>query len=300
MLGATGRPIDMATVFIMGISLGIAVDDTSFFVHEYLDRAPRRERRAGVDARATAGPSMVATCVVIVLGFSVLLASSFTPMRTFGGMTAVGLVLAMLCDVFVLPFLLLLVFGQDEGTSSCRTMLAVLAPFLALTPCSRLARRRPPETGRDIARNRSRCAVRVQDAQGVRRDDARARQRDRSASAASASSSSSTSAADAYDQARITINAPTALKDTQLISWSSGSGEDQQWLVTPRTQRAQRIADRGRQAAFVSSDFSYEDILKWQVDDYDYTRVGQGPCPAGTLHHRRREAHEPLLELHAC
>lgn len=85
-----------------------------------------------------------------------------------------------------------------------------------------------------------------------------------------------------HDQARITINAPTALKDTQLISWSSASGEDQQWLVTPRTQRVQRIADRGRQAAFVSSDFSYEDILKWQVDDYDYTRVGQGPCPAGT------------------
>jgi len=85
-----------------------------------------------------------------------------------------------------------------------------------------------------------------------------------------------------YDKARVTINAPTALKDTQLISWSSGSGEDQQWLVTPRTSRVQRIADRGRQAAFVSSDFSYENILKWQVDDYDYTRVGQGACPAGT------------------
>ena len=88
--------------------------------------------------------------------------------------------------------------------------------------------------------------------------------------------------ADANDQARITINAPTALKDTQLISWSSDSGEDQQWLITPRTNRVQRIADRGRQAAFVSSDFSYEDILKWQLDDYDYNRTGQGACPAGT------------------
>ena len=85
-----------------------------------------------------------------------------------------------------------------------------------------------------------------------------------------------------HDQALITITAPTALKDTKLLSWSSGRGEDQQWLATPRTGRVQRIADRGRQAAFVSSDFSYEDILKWQVDDYDYTRVGQGACPAGT------------------
>ena len=53
MLGATGRPIDMATVFIMGISLGIAVDDTSFFVHEYLARRPSAARRPGVGARVT-------------------------------------------------------------------------------------------------------------------------------------------------------------------------------------------------------------------------------------------------------
>jgi hypothetical protein len=85
----------------------------------------------------------------------------------------------------------------------------------------------------------------------------------------------------AYDKARVNITGPTALKDTQLLSWSSGTGEDQQWLVTPRTQRVQRIADRGRQAAFVSSDFSYEDILKWQVDNYEYMRVTKGPCPAG-------------------
>jgi len=86
----------------------------------------------------------------------------------------------------------------------------------------------------------------------------------------------------AFDKARITITAPTALKDTLLLSWSSATGEDQQWLVTPRTQRVQRIADRGRQAAFVSSDFAYEEILKWQVDNYEYTRVSQGACPAGT------------------
>jgi len=86
----------------------------------------------------------------------------------------------------------------------------------------------------------------------------------------------------AFDKRRVNITGPTALKDTQLLSWSSGKGEDQQWLVTPRTHRVQRIADRGRQAAFVSSDFSYEDILKWQVDNYEYMRVSQGPCPAGT------------------
>jgi predicted RND superfamily exporter protein len=112
-LGATGQPVDMATVFIMGISLGIAVDDTSFFIHAYLERGEDSLRSMSVALRHS-GPTMIATCVVIVLGFSVLLLSSFIPMRTFGGLTAVGLVLAMLCDLFVTPFLLLLVAAKPK------------------------------------------------------------------------------------------------------------------------------------------------------------------------------------------
>jgi predicted RND superfamily exporter protein len=110
-LGATGRPIDMATVFIMGISLGIAVDDTSFFIHDYLDRRQRGEGGL-IDALRHTGPSTIATCIVIVIGFSVLLTSSFIPMRTFGGLTAVGLILAMLSDLLILSFLLLAFSGR--------------------------------------------------------------------------------------------------------------------------------------------------------------------------------------------
>ena len=122
-LGATGQPIDMATVFIMGISLGVAVDDTSFFVHGYLERGRDAVHALAVTLRHS-GPTMVATCVVIVLGFSVLLLSSFTPMRTFGGLTAVGLVLAMACDVLVLPFLLLLVADRTKALHHADTMVS--------------------------------------------------------------------------------------------------------------------------------------------------------------------------------
>jgi predicted RND superfamily exporter protein len=122
-LGATGQPIDMATVFIMGISLGIAVDDTSFFVHGYLERGDDPVSALAATLRHS-GPTMVATCVVIVIGFSVLLLSSFTPMRTFGGLTAVGLVLAMVCDVLVLPFLLLLVADQTRAPHHADTIVS--------------------------------------------------------------------------------------------------------------------------------------------------------------------------------
>jgi uncharacterized protein len=113
LLGATGQPIDMATVFIMGIALGIADDDTSFFVHECLER----ERHGGSALNSTlrhTGPTTVATCIVIVIGFTMLLLSSFTPIRTFGAMTALGIALAMLCDVFLLPFLLVAFRGKPR------------------------------------------------------------------------------------------------------------------------------------------------------------------------------------------
>lgn len=106
-----------------------------------------------------------------------------------------------------------------------------------------------------------------------------------------------------YDQARVTITAPSSLKDTRLLSWSRMKGDDQQWLVTPRTGRVQKIAERGRQAAFVSSDFSYEDILKWQLDTYEYTRAGEQKCEEDLCtvvdaKPRNRYSNYSLLKVH--
>jgi predicted RND superfamily exporter protein len=67
---------------------------------------------------------MVATCIVIVIGFSVLLLSAFTPMRTFGGLTAIGLVLARVCDVVVMPFLLRLVADQRRAPHHAETIVS--------------------------------------------------------------------------------------------------------------------------------------------------------------------------------
>jgi len=152
--------------------------------------------------------------------------------------------------------------------------------LLMLMPCVLMATQAPP-SGRDIAQ-KAEVALSAYKTLKVAGEMTLTRGSESTGQRTFLMEMIENQAPDANDQARVTINAPTALKDTQLISWSNAAGEDQQWLITPRTNRVQRIADRGRQAAFVSSDFSYEDILKWQVDDYEYGRVSQGPCPAGT------------------
>ena len=86
----------------------------------------------------------------------------------------------------------------------------------------------------------------------------------------------------AHDMGTIDITAPTSLAGTRLLSWSNDAGDDQQWLATSGADRARRIGDRGRRATFVNSDYTFEDLLKWQVDNYRYDLVGTASCPAGS------------------
>lgn len=86
----------------------------------------------------------------------------------------------------------------------------------------------------------------------------------------------------AHDMGVINITAPASLAGTRLLSWSNDKGDDQQWLETAGSNRARRIGDRGRRASFVNSDFTFEDLLKWQVENYRYELIGKASCPAGT------------------
>ncbi len=81
-----------------------------------------------------------------------------------------------------------------------------------------------------------------------------------------------------FDKARISVERPTSLRGVQLLSWSNGIGDDQQWLYTPHTKRTRRIGDSGRKAAFVNSDFTFEDLLRWQLDAYRYEYLREESC----------------------
>ncbi len=108
LMGVFGMPLDLAAVFILSLSLGIAIDDTSFFVHHFATQPAGEQDPPSGALRHTiiqTAPAMILTSVLIAAGFSVLLISSFVPMQIFGGFTALGVTLAALVDIFVLPLL---------------------------------------------------------------------------------------------------------------------------------------------------------------------------------------------------
>lgn len=107
-MGWAGVRLDFATVMVAGIALGIAVDDTVRCLHRY-----RREldvvgdpATAVTRALASVGRAMMTTSAVLCAGFSLMALSAFPPHRTFGLVLAGTMAVALLCDLLLMPALL--------------------------------------------------------------------------------------------------------------------------------------------------------------------------------------------------
>ncbi|MEM6795786.1 MAG: MMPL family transporter [Acidobacteriota bacterium] len=103
----TGVPLDIATVMMASVVLGLAVDDTIHTLGHF-----RRYARADGAARAAqktlyaTAPAYLLTGVILMAGFGVCGLSDFTPISSFGLMTAISIGFAVLGDLFLIPALL--------------------------------------------------------------------------------------------------------------------------------------------------------------------------------------------------
>lgn len=109
-MGIGGIPLSVATVTVASVVYGIVVDDTIHFLHTW-----QAKEKAGGElmARLTAvlaqvGPAMITTSLVAGTGFLGFLISPFIPLRDFGLLISLALLFAVLCDLVLLPVLLLL------------------------------------------------------------------------------------------------------------------------------------------------------------------------------------------------
>jgi uncharacterized protein len=110
LMGGVGIPLDMATVMIAGVVLGITVDDTIHLYHGYQERRQRGVSPIFAIARSfqSAGRAVVAISLVLTAQFALLATSSFVPTANFGLMTMFGLLSGQLAELLLLPALLVL------------------------------------------------------------------------------------------------------------------------------------------------------------------------------------------------
>lgn len=112
-MGWRGFPMDAFTLLTGSIALGLAVDDTIHFMHNYrrFYEQTGDNRLAVRRTLATTGQAMFITSVVLCSGFFVYLLSSMHNLSNFGLLTGFTIIMALLADIILAPALMTLI-GQ--------------------------------------------------------------------------------------------------------------------------------------------------------------------------------------------
>ncbi len=110
-------PLDMMTITIAAISIGIAVDDTIHYIHRFRHEFQKDRRYLPTMHRChgSIGHAMYYTSITIIIGFSILVLSNFIPSVYFGLLTALAMFIALLAALTLLPQMLIIVkpFGKE-------------------------------------------------------------------------------------------------------------------------------------------------------------------------------------------
>jgi hypothetical protein len=107
-LGLSNIPLDMMTATLIPMIIGLSVDDTIHFInhgHVEFDRC-KDYRETVLSVFRTAGPALVMTTIIMVATFAGFTTSKATQMFNFGFVVFIGLVSALLADLFVTPLLI--------------------------------------------------------------------------------------------------------------------------------------------------------------------------------------------------
>ncbi len=102
-------PLDMMTITIAAISIGIGVDDTIHYIHRFKEEFKKDKNYLLAMRRSheSIGYAMYYTSIAIIIGFSILVTSNFIPTIYFGLLTVVAMFFALLCALILLPILII-------------------------------------------------------------------------------------------------------------------------------------------------------------------------------------------------
>ena len=117
-IGLMNIPLDMMTITIAAITIGIAVDNSIHYIYRFKEEFNKiKDYNKTLDkCHKTVGIAILNTSITIVFGFSILVLSNFIPTIYFGVFTGVAMLLAMISVLTLLPKLLLIYkpFGKEK------------------------------------------------------------------------------------------------------------------------------------------------------------------------------------------
>ncbi len=115
-IGLMEIPLDMMTITIAAITIGIAVDNSIHYIYRYIEEFKNSKdyNETITLCHSTVGRAILNTSITIVFGFSILVLSKFIPTIYFGIFTGLAMLFAMISVLTLLPSLILFVKPLEE------------------------------------------------------------------------------------------------------------------------------------------------------------------------------------------
>ena len=116
-IGLIGIPLDMMTITIAAITIGIAVDNSIHYIYRFKEEFEKiKNYKLTIDrCHNTVGIAILNTSITIIFGFSILVLSNFIPTIYFGIFTGIAMLLALISVLTLLPKLILILKPFGNG-----------------------------------------------------------------------------------------------------------------------------------------------------------------------------------------
>ena len=120
-MGWAGIPLDLMTITIAAISMGIAVDNTIHYIYRFKHefQTDRNYTETMHRAHSSIGYAMYYTSITVIIGFSILVLSNFIPSIYFGLLTGMAMFIALFAALTLLPQLIKVIkpFGPEKASA---------------------------------------------------------------------------------------------------------------------------------------------------------------------------------------
>ncbi len=277
LMGLTGVRLDVATALLSSIMIGVGVDYTIHFLWRYREerKQNRLPREAIITTITTTGRGIIFNALSVIVGFVVLIISSFTPIRFFGILVVVSILSCLIGALVILPALLLRFRFKfletsvlpDESESEkgdklkVARRIAMVFIMAALVSISASA-----QEAREIIK-KSHDVVKISSFEAVSTltiTDSRGNQRIRKNTMASMSTP------DGTEKRIIKFLSPAEVKGTGILIFDYPDKSDDMWIYLPALRKTRRIVSREKSRSFMGSEFSNANMTAPGLEDFTY------------------------------
>lgn len=279
LMGLVGIRLDVATALLSSIMIGVGVDYTIHFLWRY--REERRQNRpaneAVITTITTTGRGITFNALSVIVGFSVLMISSFTPIRFFGVLVVVSILSCLVGALVILPAIVIryrfsflepqtdeVITYKIKGRRIMRriAMGLLLALFVSISASAQNARQ-IVKNSLDVVKVSSfeaASTLTITDAKG----NTRVRQ----------SAMASMSLPDGTEKRIIKFTSPAEVSGTGILIFDYPEKSDDMWIYLPALRKTRRIVSKEKSKSFMGSEFSNANMTAPGLDDFTYILLG--------------------------